>query len=193
MALVVAGLAAAYAAKQAKEAKRQADAAVDAVKRADESNDIAREALAEAAAVRELARREWHRGAQPTVTVRLGRKRAKPRGYELLVETDQDLDSCSLEFAAGTPLTEATGLSAGLAETIFNYNPQVVLGRVTAGTTARPALWLSPSADGVTVRLRCTVTIGENTWGPTVSEVKIPAKARIISSADKRIGREQGF
>ncbi|MFI6675250.1 hypothetical protein [Kribbella sp. NPDC050470] len=182
VALGVAVIALVYARKQAREAKRQADAAADAVKVAGESNEIAREALDESAAVRELAHREWHRNAQPAVTVRLGRKRAKPRGCELLVETDQDLDTCTLELAEGTSLTEATGLNAGLTETIFNHNPQVVLRRVKVGTTARPALWLSPTSGAVTVKLRSTVTIGENTWGPSVHEIKVLAKPRIVTA-----------
>jgi hypothetical protein len=63
-----------------------------------------------------------------------------------------------LELAEGTPLTKVTGLSAGLDETIFNHNAQVVLRKVKAGTPAHAAMWLAPTADGVTVNLRCTVT-----------------------------------
>ena len=75
------------------------------------------------------------------------------------------------------------------AQTIGAHRIQTSPGRLKAGTTARPALWLSPTADGVTDRLRCTVTIGENTWGPVVSEVKILAKPRIVTATDRRIER----
>jgi hypothetical protein len=180
MALVVAVVAAVFTGIQALQTKRQADAAAAALDTASESNDIARKALAEAAAVRELAHREWHQNAQPAVTVGRSRTKPKARGYELMVETDRDLDSCTLELAEGTSLAKVTGLSAGLDETIFNHNPQVVLRNVKAGTPARAAMWLAPTADGVTVYLRCTVTIAEETWGPTVHLVKIMAKPRII-------------
>jgi hypothetical protein len=182
LALVVAVVAAVFTGVQAIQTKRQADAAVAALATSAESNDIARKALAEAAAVRELAHREWHQNAQPAVTVSRSRTKPKAGGYELVVETDRDLDSCTLELAEGTPLTKVTGLSAGLDETIFNHNPQVVLRKVKAGTPAHAALWKAPTADGVTVYLRCTVTIGEETWGPTVHLVKISPRPRIITA-----------
>jgi hypothetical protein len=182
VALAVAVAAAVFAKKQADHTKRQADAADEALTAVAESNDIARRALAEAAAVRELAHREWHQNAQPAVTVSRSRTKAKAGGYELTMETDRDLDSCTLELAEGTPLTKVTGLSVGLTETIFNHNPQVVLRNVKAGTPAHPAMWLAPTADGVTVYLRCTATIAGETWGPTVHLVKIPAKPRIITA-----------
>lgn len=183
VALVVAAAAVRYA-------KKQADAAEAARRAADDSNDIARKALAEAAAVRELAHREWHKNARPALTVSLGRGRAKPGGYELTVETDQDLDKCVLELAEGTKLTEVTGLSAGLTEAMFNHNPKVDLRAVKAGTPRPAALWLDPAADGVTVYLRCTATIGDETWGPIVQEVKIPVKTRVnTSTLSRRIER----
>jgi hypothetical protein len=64
---------------------------------------------------------------------------------------------------------------------------------VKAGTTARPALWPVPTADGATVRLRCTVTIGENTWGPVVSEMKSLGKPRIVTATDRRIEAHGSF
>ncbi|MFD7161221.1 hypothetical protein ACFV9C_42015 [Kribbella sp. NPDC059898] len=174
------------AARATRHAKRQADAAEAAQAVAATSNEIARKALAEAAAVRELAHREWHGNATPGLTVRLGEGRAEPGGYELIVETDKDLDSCVLELAEGTEPTEVAGLSAGLTEAMFGHNPEVNLRTMKAGTPKRPAIWLTPTADGVTVYLRCTVTIGEETWGPIVHEIKIPAPARVHNPAKSR-------
>ncbi len=182
LALVVAVVAAVFTGVQAIHTKRQADAAAAALATSAESNDIARQALAEAAAVRDLAHREWHQNARPAVTVSRSRAKPKAGGYELTVETDRDLDSCTLELAEGTPLTKVTGLSAGLDETIFNHNPQVVLRKVKAGTPAHAAMWLAPAADGAKVYLRCTVTIDGETWGPTVHLVEVLPRPRIFTA-----------
>ncbi|MEU4290930.1 hypothetical protein AB0E63_22110 [Kribbella sp. NPDC026596] len=56
-----------------------------------------------------------------------------------------------------------TGLGVTLDETIFNHEPQVVLRPVKAGAPVHPAMWLTPSADGATLYLRCTVAIGDET------------------------------
>jgi hypothetical protein len=79
-----------------------------------------------------------------------------------------------------------TGLSAGLTEALFNHNSAVDLRTVKAGTAAHPAIWLASAADGATVQLRCTVKIGEESWGPLVREVKIPAATRIYNPAKSR-------
>jgi gas vesicle protein len=130
------------------------------------ANAIAESALEEARAARKIQYDDWHRQATPNVVLELGREQHELGGHALKFSCDRDIDSGELSLAAGYDAKAITGLGASPDEQVFNFGRSVTLGAVEAGTTAVKGIWTGDPAraNGLTVQIRCTVTIDGVSW-----------------------------
>jgi hypothetical protein len=87
-------------------------------------------------------------------------------GHALSFSCDRDIDSGELTLATGYDEKAITGLGASPDEQVFNFGRSVSLGAVEAGTTPVKGIWTGDPyrANGLTVQLRCTVTIDGVSW-----------------------------
>lgn len=142
------------------EEARQANEAATA------SNAIAQDALEEARAARKIQFDDWHRQATPNIVLELGPERHELGGHALTFSCDRDIDSGELTLAAGYDEKAISGLGASPDEQVFIFGKSVTLGAVESGTTAVKGIWTGDPhrANGLTVQIRCTVTIDGVSW-----------------------------
>ncbi|MEV0287959.1 hypothetical protein AB0H36_27915 [Kribbella sp. NPDC050820] len=114
----------------------------------------------------------------PNVVLELGKERDEFGGYALRFSCDRDIDAGELTLAAGYDEKAIAGLGASPDEQVFTYGRSVSLGAVEAGTAAVKGIWTGDPrrANGLTVQIRCTVTIDGVSW-PVVKPVTFPRLA----------------
>ncbi|MGW1346060.1 hypothetical protein ACWCOV_33760 [Kribbella sp. NPDC002412] len=130
------------------------------------ANEIAERALEEARAARKIQYDDWHRQATPNIVLELGREQHELGGHALKFSCDRDIDSGEITLTARHDEKAITGLGASPDEEVFNFGRSVALPAVEAGTTAVKGIWTGDPlrAAGLTVQLRCTVTIDGISW-----------------------------
>ncbi|HWD80117.1 MAG TPA: hypothetical protein VG497_14575 [Kribbella sp.] len=152
------------------EANKISSAALEEARQSNEAataaNAIAESALEEARAARKIQFDDWHRQATPDIVLELGRERHELGGYALKFSCDRDIDSGELTLATGYDAKAITGLGASPDEQLFIFGRSVTLGAVEAGMTAVKGIWTGDPtrANGLTVQIRCTVTIDGISW-----------------------------
>jgi hypothetical protein len=130
------------------------------------ANEIAERAVEEARGARKIQYDEWHRQATPTIALEVGSEQHELGGHALRFTCDRDIDSGEISLAAGYDAKAVTGLGPSPDEQVFNFGRAVALPAVEAGETAVKGIWTGDPnrAAGLTVQLRCKVTIGADSW-----------------------------
>jgi gas vesicle protein len=130
------------------------------------ANLIAERAIEEAQAARKIQYDDWHRQATPKIVLEVGREQHSLGGHALRFSCDRDIDSGEITLVAGYDTNAVTGLGASPDEEVFIFGKSVTLPAVEAGETAVKGIWTGDPtrAGGLTVQLRCKVTIGTDNW-----------------------------
>lgn len=96
----------------------------------------------------------------------MGNEQHELGGHALRFSCDRDIDSGEITLAAGYDAKAVTGLGASPDEEVFNFGKSVALPAVEGGETAIKGIWTGDPnrAAGLTVQLRCKVSIGADSW-----------------------------